>query len=131
MTIALHQAEKLIRAAETKAKSMSVIVSVCVVDTRGDIVALIRMDKALHLTPDVARGKAMVSAMFGQPSSAFTEQAASPVFQTLNQMNQGRLFFVQGALPIMKDGERIGGIGVSGATAQQDEDIAKAAIEAL
>ena len=73
----------------------------------------------------------MVSGMFGQPSGAFTDQAASPVFQSINQMHQGRLFFVQGGLPITRTGETIGGVGVSGATAQQDEDIAKEAMTTL
>ena len=59
------------------------------------------------------------------------ERANSPVMQTLNQMNLGRLVFGQGALPIVQGNEVLGAVGVSGATAQQDEDTAKAALTAL
>jgi uncharacterized protein GlcG (DUF336 family) len=39
--------------------------------------------------------------------------------------------FVQEALPIVQENEVLGAIGVAGATSQQDEDIAKAALATL
>ena len=131
MPITLREAEKALKAAEVSAASLGVKVSIVVVDNRGDLVALYRMDGARHFTPDIARGKAMISAMFLAPSGTLAERATSPVMQTLNQMNLGRLVFGQGAVPIMRDNEVQGAIGVSGATSQQDEDIAKAALTSL
>lgn len=131
MPLTLREAEKAVQAAREAAARLGVNVSICVVDARGDLIAAAKMDKARYFTVDVARGKAMVSAMFGQLSGAFAERANSPIMQNLNQMNQGRLFFVQGAAPIAKDGEVLGAVGVSGATAQQDEDVAKAGAAAV
>jgi uncharacterized protein GlcG (DUF336 family) len=131
MAITLSEAQKMLAAAQASASSMGVNVSICVIDPQGVPVASARMDGARFFTADVARGKAMVSAFFGQPSGAFGERASSPVFTAFNQMNGGRLFFVQGAVPITKDKELVGAVGVSGGSAQQDEDIAKAGLDAL
>ncbi|MBI4296950.1 MAG: heme-binding protein [Chloroflexi bacterium] len=131
MPITLREAERVLKAAESSAISQDLKVSIAVVDTRGDLVITCRMDGARYFTPDIARGKAMASAMFNAPSGTLAERANSPVMQTLNQMNLGRLVFGQGALPIVRGSEVLGAVGVSGATSQQDEDIAKAALAAL
>jgi glc operon protein GlcG len=129
--INLSNAEKLVKAAEESAISQGVRVSIAVVDSRGDLIIVHRMDRSLYMTPDIARGKAMVSAMFNKPSRTMVESASTQAMQALNQMNMGRLVFAQGALPIVRGDEIQGAVGVSGATGQQDEDIAKAALAAL
>jgi uncharacterized protein GlcG (DUF336 family) len=73
----------------------------------------------------------MVSATLNAPSGVMGDHADNPFTQALNRMNTGRLLFVQGGLPIVQGGETIGAIGVAGASSQQDEDIAKAALETL
>jgi uncharacterized protein GlcG (DUF336 family) len=83
------------------------------------------MDNARHFTVDVARGKAMVSGLFGEPSGTFAEQADTHAFRTLNRLNLDRLVFYQGAVPLIQDGQLLGGVGVSGASAEQDEEIAR------
>ncbi|MGE0703165.1 MAG: heme-binding protein [Vicinamibacterales bacterium] len=124
MTEALNALE----AARAAAAGLKVNLSCAVVDSRGDLVALTRMDGARFFTTDVARGKAQVSALFGQPSGGLAQFAASPFFSNLNTAAQGRLYPIQGALPIMRGGQLIGGIGCSGATSQQDEDAARAGL---
>lgn len=131
MAITLSDAHKMMEAAQASANSLGVKGSICIVDAQGVPIVLARLDGARFFTPDVARGKAMVSAFFGQPSAALAERASSPFFTSFNQMQGGRLFFVQGAMPIKQGEELVGGIGVSGGSAQQDEDIAKAGVEAL
>lgn len=117
--------------ARTTATKMGVNVSCAVVDSRGDLIALTRMDGARFYTTDIARGKAQVSAMFGQPSGDLAQFGASPFFSNLNSAAQGRLYPVQGAVPIRRGNDLIGGVGCSGATAQQDEDAAEAALAAF
>jgi glc operon protein GlcG len=131
MAITLREAEKLIKAAKDKAISQNLKVSIAIVDSRGDLVITCRMDGAPYFTPDIARGKAMVSANLNAPSGSLGERADNPFTQTLNQMNSGRLFFMQGALPIVKNNEVLGAVGVAGATSQQDEDIVKEALAVL
>ena len=127
----LATAQKLLQEASNSADSMGVKVSICIVDTHGVPLALARMDGARVFTGDVARGKAMVSALFGRPSGSFGEGSNSAVLDNINQMNGGKMFFVQGAVPITEHEEVTGAIGVSGATAQQDEDVAKSALDGI
>ena len=122
------EAQKALTSSWAAADKMSVKVSCAVVDSRGDLIALGRMDGARFLTTDVARGKALTSALFGQPSGALGQFGSSPFFQNLNTAAQGRIYQIQGAVPIMRNNQVLGAIGCSGATAQQDEDAAKAGL---
>ena len=124
----MEQALELLAGARKAAGDIGVRLSCAVVDVRGDLVALARMDGARFFTTDVARGKAAVSALFGQPSGDLGNFAESPAFQNFNEAAQAPLYPFQGALPIMKDGETIGAMGCSGASAQQDEDAVRAAL---
>ena len=103
--------------------------SCAVVDSRGDLVALARMDGARFYTTDVARGKAALSAVFGQPSGSLGTFASSPAFQNFNEAAQTPLYPFQGALPITRAGETVGAMGCSGASSQQDEDAVSAALD--
>ena len=131
MNLTLREAETVLRAAESKARELGIHVSIAVLDPRGDVVALARLDGARYFTPDIAIGKAMVSASLGAPSGAMAEASGSPFFVRFNAMHQNRMVFHQGALPIKRDGQVIGAVGVSGASAQQDEEVAQAGIAAL
>ena len=131
MPVTLAQAEKIIIAGRKSAEALGVKISIAVVDERGDLIAFNRMDGARFTTVAISQGKALATAFFGQPSGVLAERAASPVFQSIIAMNQGRVVFGQGAMPITKDGQNLGAVGVSGATSQQDEDVAKAGIAAI
>jgi glc operon protein GlcG len=124
----LAQAQKAMAASFAAAAKMgaTVLLSCVVVDTRGDLVALERMDGAKFFTTDVARGKAITSAMFGQPSGNMAGFGSTPFFPNLNATVQGRMFPIQGAVPIMMGGKPAGAVGCSGGASQQDEDAAKA-----
>ncbi len=124
----MADALKGLEAARAAAVRIKVNLSCAVVDSRGDLIALTRMDGARFFTTDVARGKAQVSAMFGQPSGNMAQFGQSPVFPNFNTAAQGRLYPIQGALPITKSGQVLGAIGCSGASSQQDEDAAKAGL---
>ena len=124
----MAEALKALDAARAAAVKINVNLSCAVVDSRGDLVALARMDGARFFTTDVARGKALVSALFGQPSGNMASFANSPFFQNFNTAAQGRLYPIQGALPITRSGQTLGAMGCSGASAQQDEDAVKAAL---
>ncbi len=126
MAITLKEAEAAVRAAQGKAEALAIKVSVSVVDDHGDLVAYARMDGARFYTADVSRGKAMVSAWFGQPSGDMAARASNPVFQSISQMNGGRLVFGQGAVPVVRGGQVAGAIGVSGGSSAQDEECAVA-----
>jgi uncharacterized protein GlcG (DUF336 family) len=122
----MAEAMKALDRARAAATTLGVGLSCAVVDSRGDLVALARMDNARFFTTDVARGKAQVSAMFGQPSGNLAQFGTNPAFANLNITAQGRLYPVQGAVPVLRGTQLIGAIGCSGGSGQQDEEAAAA-----
>ena len=122
------QAMAALHAAQETAEDLGVSLSCAVVDSRGDLIALARMDGARFYTTDVARGKARISALFGQPSGDMADFGNSPAFQSFNETLPGPLYAFQGALPIMRGDELIGAMGCSGAASQVDEDAVRSAL---
>jgi uncharacterized protein GlcG (DUF336 family) len=129
--LTLADAQKIIDAGHKAATEQNLRVSVAVVDARGDLIALGRMPGAGVGTMDTAIGKAMMSAVYGQPSAALTGRATNPATQAFNDATGGRLRFLQGAVPIIRNGFIIGAVGASGATAMQDEGVSSAGLAAL
>ena len=125
----MDQALAALAKARETADGLGVKLSCAVADSRGDLVALARMEGARFYTTDVARGKATLSAMFGQPSGSLTNLAQSPAFANFNEAAQAPLYPFQGALPIEKGGAVIGAMGCSGAASQVDEDAVRSALD--
>ena len=131
MPIKLVEAERILEAAKRKAKEMGLRVAVSVVDPRGDLVALARMDGALWRTVPVSRGKAFASVAYGIASGELVDRADKPVMRALMEIECGHLIPQQGALPIKRGEELLGAIGISGASSEEDEVIAHAGLQAL
>ena len=129
-SLTLAEAETILAAAKAKVLTMGARMSVSVVDPRGDLICMFRTDGASWRTPPISRAKANASACFGRPSVDLTENAQAPVFRGLMAMEGGHMIPGQGALPVFRGGDLIGAVGGSGGTAQEDEDAAKAGIEA-
>ncbi|MCH8279866.1 MAG: heme-binding protein [Chloroflexi bacterium] len=129
-SLTLAESEQILAAAKAKVFEMGAKMSVSVVDPRGDLIGMFRTDGASWRTPAISRAKAVSAACFGRPSGDLTDNAMSPVFRGLMAMEGGHMIPGQGALPVFKGGELVGAVGGSGGTAQQDEDSARAGIEA-
>ena len=129
--INLEQAEQVLAGAKAAAMEMSKPFSFSVVDARGDLITMCRMDGAPWRTPYVSRGKARASACFGEASGDLTERSTTPIMRAVMEVEGGEFVPGQGALPIYMNGELIGAVGGSGGTAQEDEDCARAGISRL
>ena len=129
--LTLEDAERMIQAAKAKAVEIGVKLSITVVDERGDLKCMVRMDGAPWRTPYISRGKARAAACFGVPSNELTDRAMIPVMRAVMEVERGEFVPGIGALPIMKDGELVGAIGGSGGTGQEDEDASRAGLNAL
>ena len=125
----LAEANRALAAAVAYLDKLGVNESCVVVDSRGEMVALHRMDRARFYLNDIARGKALASAMFGLPGSKMGPIANAPWFQNLNATVAARVGPGQGGLPIFRNDEIYGAIGCSGGTGQQDEDAAQAGLD--
>ena len=129
MALTLAEANRMVQAALAKAGEINVKVSVAVCDGGGNLLAFNRMDGASAASATVAQGKAVASASFGRASG--TLQADSPVIQAVLAAMGGRGLPARGAVPLIKNGELVGAIGGSGATAEQDEECAQAGANTL
>jgi len=130
MVMNLDMAKKMIKAAIERAEEMNRLCSVAIVDDRGFLVAIHRMDRAPIPTVDIARDKAWSAATFRMPSSDITKfgDASSPGFGFNTQNWNDRLTTISGGLPIKDDDDVIGGIGVSGGMPDEDVAVCEAAL---
>ena len=102
-------------------------VTIAIVDDAGVLLYLDRMDGAASTTAEVATMKAKTSAITRRPSKFWEDRIKDrPAF-----MNFPGVLQIQGGLPIMVEGDCVGAIGVSGVQSHEDEQIAKAGIDAL
>ena len=124
--ITLTDAVKVCEGAIAKAREIGIKIAVSVVDPATVLVAMQKMDGAIILSVEGSRGKAVASAIFGQPSGELEPRADRPVFRALMVQMGGRLIMNLGAVPIIRDGEVIGACGVGGGTGEEDEECARA-----
>jgi glc operon protein GlcG len=126
--ITLELAKKIAAAAETEALKNNWTVFVAIVDDGANLVYLERMDNTQIGSLEVAIQKAKTAISFKRPTKAYEDMVAGGRTAILGVPG---VIPIEGGLPIIVDGQHIGAIGVSGGTAQQDGQIAKAALEAL
>ena len=117
----------LVRAAVGKATAMGVPQVIAVVDDGCNLLTLLRMDGSRLLSIDIVTNKAMTAASTGLPTGDLPP--ASEV--KLGLASGGRMTNLKGGLPIVVDGQVIGGIGVGSGTGDQDREVAQAAVDAL
>jgi glc operon protein GlcG len=126
----LDGAKKAIAAAADYAKKNNAPGGViAVVDEGGNLMALERLDGTFAMGATISVGKARTAVLFKKPTRFFEEL-----------INKGRTAMTAvdgftpliGGIPIVIDGQVVGGIGVSGAaSAAQDEELALAGAKAL
>lgn len=107
---------------------MGIEVAVAVTDAAGHLTAFERTDGAPFLTIEVAINKAWTAASYNQATHLWnaylrSDPAAAPL------ANIPRLMPVSGGNPVRENGMLVGGLGVSGGTALQDQQIAEAALK--
>ena len=125
--ITLETAKKIAAAAVVEAVKNKWPVAIAVVDNHGFLVYYERLDDTQTSSPHIAVEKARTAAMFRRPSRAI-EDASKTRVAVLGLPGATP---VTGGLPIVVDGKIIGGVGVSGVTSEQDEQVAKAGLDGL
>jgi len=132
-TLTLDGAERVIAAAKAEAAKVKAPGGViAVVDDGGNLMALERLDSTFAAGANISIGKARTSVLFKRPTRVFEE--------LINSNGKGRTVMTAlndftpliGGIPIIVDGQIIGGVGVSGAaSADQDEQLAIAGSKAF
>ncbi len=122
---------KAVEAATNRASELNILINVAVVDQAGISLAFARMNGSFLHSADIATDKAYTAASFGFATSEWmTILDANPAMR-LGFPQRPRLVVFAGGLPIMVEGTCVGGIGVSGGSEAQDEECAKAGLEAI
>lgn len=123
--LGLAEAQHAISAALEKAAAEGWPVSIAIVDDGANLLHFARADGAKLGSIWTSIEKARSSVLFGRPTKALEEIIASGRNAMLSLPNSVP---IQGGLPIVHQGTIVGGIGVSGVTSPQDEEIAKAGL---
>ena len=125
----LADIKSIAAAAEAEALKHNWAVSIAIVDDGGHLLWLQRLDGAAPVSAQIAPAKANTAALGRRESRVYEEM-----------INGGRVSFLsapglqgllEGGVPILKDGNCIGAVGVSGVKSSEDAQIARAGIAAL
>jgi uncharacterized protein GlcG (DUF336 family) len=130
-TVTLAAAQALVAAAMAKAQEMGVPMSIAVVDESGVPKAFARMDGNSLASVELVQAKAYTAAAFRVPTHVLAERNAADPARLASLPNFPRVTFLGGGYPIMSGSTVVGGIGVGGGSAQQDMEVAEAALASL
>ena len=129
--IALDAAQRITRAAIEDAGARRLAIAVAVCDAGGGLVAFARMDAVAPGVGGFAIDKAYTAATTSRTSRDIGEQITRDPSHALRFGDGHRLVTWPGGMPILFGGRIIGAIGVSGASDEDDEDLAARALSAL
>jgi hypothetical protein len=128
-TLELADLKTIAAAAEAEAIKHGWAVSIAIVDDGGNLMWFQRLDGAAPISAHIAPAKARTSALGLRESKIYEEM-----------INGGRMSFLsapvlegmlEGGVPIMKDGQCLGAVGVSGVKSSEDAQVARAGISAI
>ncbi len=129
--ISAEAAHAAVLAAVVRAGELGIRINAAAVDSGGTLAAFLRMPGAFLHSVDIAIDKAYTAAGFGFATSQWAGILKGDEALRLGMPVRARNVVFGGGLPLREGGALIGGIGVSGGSAEQDEDCARAAIAAL
>jgi len=118
----------MVAGAEAEAQRQNVQVTICIVDESGNLLFLQKGDSAPLNTITWAQKKARHAAFYKSPSKDAADTVKKGSVEALAFPD---FFPNQGGLPIIVDGQILGGISASGVKSEIDEAIAQAGIDAL
>lgn len=116
-------------AAEAEALTHGWAVSIAVVDDGGNMLWLQRLDGAAPISALIAPAKARTSAIGRRETKIYEDIINGGRFSFLSAPTLDGM--LEGGVPIMKDGQCLGAVGVSGVKSSEDAQIARAGLAAI
>jgi uncharacterized protein GlcG (DUF336 family) len=130
--VTLSDARAIIAAAEAKAQAIGQPMNIAVVDAGGNLIAHVRMDGAWLGSIDISIKKAFTSRAFDIATHDLANEAQpGKQFYGIQESNGGRIMIFAGGIPLKRDGQVVGAIGVSGGAGAQDQSVAEAGVAAF
>lgn len=135
MKLSQEGCDIIVNAAVGKAKELKQIVSICVVDAGGHLMAFKRMTNGrthnTMIAQTKARSAALTTAATGKVGRDGNEIPDHQVLAQTLAVGPGWFISIEGGIPITLDAQCIGAIGVSGAPSAVDRQIAQAGLDAF
>ena len=127
--LTLEDVKRIAAASEAEALEHQWAVSIAIVGDGGHLLWLQRLDGAAAISAQIAPAKAHTAALGRRESRIYEEVINGGRTSFLSAPGlQGML---EGGVPILKDGQCIGAVGVSGVKSSEDAQVARAGIAAL
>lgn len=126
----ISDARILIEGARAKAQDIRVPMCIAITDEGGNLIAFERMDGGKVTSSIIAMDKAYTAAGAKKATHEYgaASQPGAPAYGISSAIG-GRLMVVGGGLPIIVNGDVVGGIGISSGTPAQDQEVAQAGID--
>ena len=131
-TIDYSDAKQIIDLIVNKALQMQKAAVIAVADSHGELLAFARMDGAPVSSIRIAANKAWTAARERKPTKDIGEKVRHPEKgHDIAYYGDPRFVGWGGGLPIWKDGEVVGAVGVSGLSADEDAALAALGVELI
>ena len=125
--LSLDLALALLARVREEAEARDLSLAGAVVDRSGHVLASQQMDDAALGAMRLALGKAFTAVSWATPTGEFTRSTQPGGDDWGWNTTDSRIVVYAGGLPLLVDGELVGGIGASGGTAAEDEACVAAA----
>jgi uncharacterized protein GlcG (DUF336 family) len=126
--LSLDDAKRVAAAARAEAEKNGWAVVIAVVDDGGHLMYLERMDGTQKASSRIAEANGRTAILFKRPTKAIEDNVLEG--RTVMMGLPGAVP-LEGGVPLVKDGQFLGGIGVSGVQSFQDGVVARAGAAAL
>lgn len=128
----LNDAQVMLKAARAKAEEIGVPMCIAITDDGGNLIAFERMDGGKVTSTIIAIDKSYTASGAKKATHEYGDasQPGKPAYGIASAIG-GRLMVVGGGLPVMVNGQCVGGIGVSSGTPDQDREVAQAGVHAI
>ncbi len=131
-TLTTEATQALLDAAVRRARELDIKVHISVMDSSANLVGWLTCEGAPRIAATTAQRKSFTAVNTGMPTAEWKAYTASVPEEERKMVDSIEGYIsADGGLPIIEDGIVLGGIGVSGASQEADEDVAQAAIRAI
>jgi uncharacterized protein GlcG (DUF336 family) len=110
------------------AEEQNVEIAVSIVDNGGHLIGFLRTEECSFAAIEVSKKKASTSNAFTMPTDLIGTIVQANPFMKEAFASFENIFYFGGGLPIIINGKKVGGIGISGVDPEQDKQIAEKAI---
>jgi glc operon protein GlcG len=131
-TIDYSDAKRAVDLIIARASEMRKSAAVAVADAHGDLLYFVRMDGAPVSSIQIAINKAWTAARERKPTRDIGDKVKHPEKgHDISYYGDSKYVGWGGGLPIWKDDEVVGAVAVSGLSSNEDESLAKLAVELI